>query len=87
MAIMEGEKPRSVLVTGGRGFIGRTLGKLLQRQRYRVIPVDMAPSSDDAVCDVTDSVALERLFQGERIDAIIHLAESSMCGDLSSGAL
>ena len=71
---MEGEKPCSVLVTGGRGFIGKTVGKLLQRQRYRVIPVDVTPSSDEVVCDVTDSAALERLFQGEHIDAIIHLA-------------
>lgn len=63
-----------VLVTGSRGFIGKTVGKLLQRQRYRVIPVDVTPSSDEVVCDVTDSAALERLFQGEHIDAIIHLA-------------
>lgn len=74
MAIMEGENPRSVMVTGGRGFIGRALGKLLQRQRYRVISVDVTPGSDEVVCDVTDSAALERLFQRERIDAVMHLA-------------
>src|SRR6516162_8596558 len=74
MAIMDDEKPRSVLVTGGRGFIGRTLGKLLQRQRYRVISVDVTPSSDEVVCDVSDSGALKGLLQRESVDAIIHLA-------------
>ena len=74
MAIMEGEKRTSVLVTGGGGFIGRALRKLLQRQKYRVISVDVTPSSDEIVCDITDSAALEKLFQTECIEAIIHLA-------------
>src|SRR3974377_1520672 len=74
MAIMESERQSSVLGTGGRGFIGRAVGKLLQRQRYSVISVDVTPSRDQVVCDVTDSAARERLFQRERVDAILHLA-------------
>jgi nucleoside-diphosphate-sugar epimerase len=74
MAVMDMENPGAVLITGGRGFIGRSLGKLLQRKRYRVISVDVTPSRDEVVCDVTDSAALNRLLQTERVDAIVHLA-------------
>ena len=71
---MDTENPGGVLITGGRGFIGRSLGKLLQRQRYRVISVDVTPSRDEVVRDVTDSAALKRLLQTESIDTIVHLA-------------
>jgi nucleoside-diphosphate-sugar epimerase len=74
MAVMESKKQSSVLITGGRGFIGRSVGKLLQRQGYRVISADVTPSADEVMCDVTDSAALKRLLQTERVDAILHLA-------------
>jgi nucleoside-diphosphate-sugar epimerase len=74
---METMSRRAVLVTGGRGFIGRALQKLLHRNSYRVISLDMAPAgtdSNEVVCDVTDAASLERLFQREHVDAIVHLA-------------
>jgi UDP-glucose 4-epimerase len=77
MHIMETDKQASVLVSGGRGFIGRSVGKLLQCHGYRVISVDMTPASErssEVVCDVTDLVELERVFQRARVDAIVHLA-------------
>ena len=73
---MDSEK-RSILVTGGRGFIGRSLGKLLQRQRYRLISVDVTPvraGCDEILCDIEDLAELRKLFQRERLDAIVHLA-------------
>jgi len=77
MEVMETDKESCVLVTGGRGFIGKSVGKLLQRHGYRVISLDVVPAnlgSGDIVCDVTDLAALERLFRRERIDGIVHLA-------------
>ena len=74
---MDGEKQSSVLVTGGRGFIGRSVGKLLRRQRYRVLSVDTVTASHGAgeiVCDVTDIAMLRNLFQLNHVEAIIHLA-------------
>lgn len=65
------------MVTGGRGFLGRSLGKLLQRQRYRLISLDVAPltaGSDEILCDIEDRAELRKLFELERIDAIVHLA-------------
>ena len=74
---METDKQGCVLVTGGRGFIGKSVGKLLQRHGDRVISIDVTPAnmaSDEVVCDITDSAALERLFRRQRIDGIVHLA-------------
>jgi nucleoside-diphosphate-sugar epimerase len=75
--IMDSQKPSSVMVTGARGFIGRSLGKLLQRQRCRLISVDVTPvtaGSDEILCDIEDLAELRKLFQREPVDAIVHLA-------------
>ena len=75
MEIMETDKQRGVLITGGRGFIGRSVGKLLQCHGYRGISLDRAPAgSNDVVCDITDLAELETVFRREHIDAIVHLA-------------
>ncbi|HXJ85566.1 MAG TPA: NAD(P)-dependent oxidoreductase [Candidatus Binatia bacterium] len=74
---METEKRSGVLITGGYGFVGRSLGQLLRRHGYRVISVDVAPSgtrSNDTSCDITDVSQLSAVFQRSRIDAIVHLA-------------
>jgi nucleoside-diphosphate-sugar epimerase len=71
------ENPGAVLITGGQGFLGRSLGKLLQRHTYRVVPVDVKPAdagANGALCDITDVSQLSTLFQRERFDAIVHLA-------------
>ena len=75
--IIDSQKPSSVMVTGARGFIGRSLGKLLQRHRYRLLSVDVTPvtaGSDEILCDIEDLAELRKLFQRERVDAIVHLA-------------
>ena len=70
----------TVLVTGGRGFIGRAVGKLLQRQGYRVVSLDRAGPSDvpegpqEVVADICDREELERLFRNERVRGVVHLA-------------
>jgi nucleoside-diphosphate-sugar epimerase len=80
---MDTDRSRSVLITGGRGFVGRAVVKLLLRQGCRVVALDVAPSSAagddlesvrDVVCDISDADELQRAFEAEPIDGIIHLA-------------
>ena len=71
---------KSVLVTGGRGFIGRAVAKLLQRAGYGVVSLDASlPTSSSAKrreveCDLADASQLQRVFEIEQIGGIIHLA-------------
>jgi nucleoside-diphosphate-sugar epimerase len=77
MTVMDMENPGGVLISGGRGFVGRSLGKLLQRHTYRVISTDVTPpdaGSNGAMCDITDISRLREVFQTEQIGAIVHLA-------------
>ena len=74
----------SVLVTGGRGFIGRSVCALLAQEGYRILSVDQA--NDEALssnpvqgyqnsrCDIANAAQLQTLFATERIEGIIHLA-------------
>ncbi|MGD1079107.1 MAG: NAD-dependent epimerase/dehydratase family protein [Candidatus Sulfotelmatobacter sp.] len=69
-----------VLVTGGRGFIGRAVVKLLQRLGYGVVSLDARPptsspaSRREVECDLADARQLQRVFEIEQIGGIIHLA-------------
>ena len=77
MTIMETDRGKGVLVSGSRGFVGRSLGKLLERHGFRVICADVAPADagpNETVCDITDVSELRRLFLRQKIDAIVHLA-------------
>jgi nucleoside-diphosphate-sugar epimerase len=80
----EGMSKGSVLVTGARGFVGRAVAKLLQREGYRVLPLDLPlepeteggerPQSAEIPCDIRRATHLWTLFQAEPVDNIIHLA-------------
>ena len=72
-------EPRSVLVTGGGGFIGKHLRPLLERQGLNVVSLDYRPAqpgSDPTCyqCDITDSQEVEAIFRTHRFEAVIHLA-------------
>lgn len=78
-----GHEQKSVLVTGARGFIGRAVLKLLQREGYEVVAVDnSAPlgtagdlsSEPEFAVDITDVERLRSIFQSRAIGGIIHLA-------------
>ena len=78
-----GHERKSVLVTGARGFIGRAVLKLLQREGYEVVAVDnSAPlgtagdlsSEPEFAVDITDVERLRSIFQSRAIGGIIHLA-------------
>lgn len=77
---MDDRNNSSVLVTGGRGFIGRAVVSLLRREGYRVSSLDQSAafSTDErlreVVCDISDASQLRRVFEVERIAGIIHLA-------------
>jgi nucleoside-diphosphate-sugar epimerase len=74
----------SVLVTGGRGFIGLAVRKLLQRSGYSVLALDQpeaaAPGTGhfslgrEIAIDITEREQLRSLFHTRPIAAIVHLA-------------
>jgi nucleoside-diphosphate-sugar epimerase len=74
----DGQEASAVLVTGARGFIGRAVVKLLQREGYGVLGLDRADSAESVgeqiAMDITDGEQMRRLFQGRTIAGIIHLA-------------
>lgn len=76
---MDAQQNNSVLVTGGRGFIGRAVIELLQRSGYGVDSLDAAPPASspnrhEVACDLTDANELQRVFATEQVGGIIHLA-------------
>ncbi|MGQ0560245.1 MAG: dTDP-glucose 4,6-dehydratase [Gemmatimonadota bacterium] len=84
---------KTVLVTGGAGFIGSALvRRLIRHTDYRVVNVDkltyagnldsLAEVGDDArhifeQLDIVDAAAVRRVFEQYQPDAVIHLAAES----------
>jgi GDP-L-fucose synthase len=62
-------KSKKILVTGGRGFLGRHVKAELERRGAAQI---VAPRSTQV--DLTDAQATRRLFEQERPDLVMHLA-------------
>lgn len=88
---------KTILVTGGAGFIGsHTCVELLQNG-YRICVVDnfcnSSPATLDAIheitgkyfpsynCDLMDENALAQVFREEKIDAVIHFAGLKAVGE------
>jgi nucleoside-diphosphate-sugar epimerase len=83
---MEAIEEGKILVTGARGFIGRNVGNLLQREGYRVLAMDAADPPSGSLtalpgasvrelrCDIRNRDELQNVFERERISGIIHLA-------------
>ena len=71
-----GQGDGSILITGGRGFVGRALAKVLRRTGYRVLSLDAAAASEpgDLVCDITDESARGRALESHEVGQIVHLA-------------
>ena len=65
-----------VLVTGGSGFIGRRLVKILKTLNADVTNVSRtnSSSSDAMICDLSDFESCRTLFAGKSYSIIFHLA-------------
>jgi len=78
-----------VLVTGGAGYIGSHTVRELTRRGYEVVVLDtLEPGYVQAVlhtrlvqADITDSVRLDRIFQEEQPEAVIHFAAYKAPGE------
>lgn len=79
-----------VLVTGGAGYIGSVIvDQLLDRGCRVVVLDDLSTGHRDAVAaearlvegDIGDRTAVTRLLEGERVDAIIHLAALALVAE------
>src|SRR6266511_2459107 len=74
MAELSGQQ---VLVTGGAGFVGRSVVRALAQQRARVTVVDLQPFPDgdvrSVVGEITDPATRDAAVH-EGLDGIVHLA-------------
>jgi len=75
------DQSKSIVVTGGRGFLGRATVKLLRRAGFPVLsldrnPVEMPASGpgEEIQCDLANRAQLRPVFETEQVRAIIHLA-------------
>lgn len=71
------------MVTGGRGFIGRALVKVLSQSGHHTISVDQtsiegestqSPLLREVRCDITDAQQLRKIFESASVTAVVHLA-------------
>jgi UDP-glucose 4-epimerase len=78
-----------VLVVGGAGYIGSHMCKLLAEFGHEVVVCDnLSTGHQEAVrwgqlihCQLSDTVALTRLFSRSSFDAVMHFAASSIVSD------
>ncbi len=79
-----------VLVTGGAGYIGSVVTSQLSAKGYEVIVCDnLSHGTKNAVpdgaklivADTADRSALDRIFQENRIDAVMHFAAFIEAGE------
>lgn len=71
---------KTILVTGGEGFIGRMVCRTLLSSGLAVVSLDLAPYADRAgevtfyQGNISDKASLTTLFQENKFNCIIHLA-------------
>jgi UDP-glucose 4-epimerase len=84
---------RTVVVTGGSGFLGSLLVSRLAGQDLRVINIDLQPSPqthpnlESYQADIRDGDAMARIFSSARIDTVFHCAAMLAHGSVDSRTL
>jgi UDP-glucose 4-epimerase len=73
----------NILVTGGAGYVGSIVTEGLLGKGHRVIVLDnlqqghreaVLPEAEFHLADICDAQAVEAVFRGAKIDAVMHLA-------------
>jgi NAD(P)-dependent dehydrogenase (short-subunit alcohol dehydrogenase family) len=86
-----GAEPRTVLVTGGAGYIGSHAAKALHRAGYRVVVFDNLVAGHRAAVkygelvegDIADVAAVREALRRHEIDAVVHFAAFLDVGDVT----
>ncbi|AHK22517.1 UDP-glucose 4-epimerase [Candidatus Hepatoplasma crinochetorum Av] len=75
---------RTILITGGLGYIGKNITNLLLKNNYKIIVIDNLINSYEQKirnknykfikCDILNKNKLNNVFKKEKIDLIIHTA-------------
>ena len=63
---------KKVFVTGGHGFVGQNLMKILERMRQQVDFDILCPTSSEV--DLTNESEVDSYFADNRPDIVLHLA-------------
>lgn len=64
------------IITGGKGFVGRHLGELLESMGHTALPIDRVDG-----LDIQDAPAVLDQFESLRPDVVFHLAAFTHVGD------
>jgi len=89
MNVLQHRSRRSILVTGGAGYIGSHMCKMLKAAGHRVVVIDNLSTghrealwADECVIgDLADRAMLARVFGSRRFDAVMHFSGSSQVGE------
>ena len=87
---------KTILITGGAGYIGTILTSMALKKRYKVIAVDNLKHSKKKFlkkflkkkdykffkCDINNSKNFEKILKKEHVDIVVHLA--GIVGDPAS---
>ncbi len=81
---------RTLLVTGGAGYVGSHVAVELVRRGHRVVVLDnlqqghreaVPAGAELVVGELGDRVSLRALFRARRFDAVLHFAANSLVGE------
>ena len=78
----------NILVTGGSGYLGSSLTRILRSKGNRVFSLSTSsgPHVDDLACNLTDKVEISSIgkdLSDQKIGVVVHLASKLMCETLS----
>ena len=86
---MKNNMPSTILVTGGAGYIGSHMTKVLHEQGHEVIILDNLSRGNRSatrygeliVGDIRDAAILDHVFSSYSIDAVMHFAAFAYVGE------